>query len=74
MVLIPIMVKPSKTQKENNDNRVHIPGPLKNAIITYAENEKARQTDPAIKSLIDWKSMAAGIIESEMTRMGFYKQ
>lgn len=68
------MVKPTKSQKENNDNRVHIPGPLKKSLVAYADREKARQTDPAIKSLIDWKSLAAGIVESEMIRMGFYKQ
>jgi len=74
MVRIPVMVKPSKSQKANNDNRVHIPGPLKSALIIYCDQEKSKQIDPATKSLIDWKSMAAGIIESEMTRMGFYKQ
>jgi hypothetical protein len=61
-----------KMEPPKLENLICIPDDIRDSLIAYAEVEKRLQTNPVIRDLITWKSLANKILRNEVQRRGYY--
>ena len=64
--------KHSDTKRD--DDRIHVPGEVRDALKDYARVERERQDNPVIAEMISWKSLANHILRNEVERRGYLKR
>ena len=58
---------------KDSDRHVYVPDDIRLSLEKYAEAEKKRQTNPLIKEMITWKSLALHILRNDVVKRGFYQ-
>ena len=62
------------TDAKRDDDRIHVPRDMMEALDEYAKVEKARQDNPVIAEMITKKSIAIHILRNELEKRGYLKR